>query len=246
MKSAFIVHRSSLDATRGFPPPMTNAYSQTAPPCPAPHVCYAYLIRHGATAASAAEPVVMQGRHTDAPLSADGLAQAAETSQFLAGRRLDANYTSPMLRARQTAETIGQPHGLSPQPVEALIEADLGTWEGLSWDEIKSRDPEGYAQFIARPDLLGYGGGENIAQLRDRSLPAINELMRKHLGQVIAIVTHRIVIRACVAELLGLPLSEARRISPSTCGLTLLRAGRDNLELVSYNVLFHLSEWATK
>jgi broad specificity phosphatase PhoE len=188
----------------------------------------------------------MQGRHTDAPLSADGHAQAAETARFLASLRLDSIYTSPLLRAQETATAIGQPHELAPQPVEALIEADLGTWEGLSWEEIRARDPNAYAQFIARPDLHGYGGGENIREVRDRSLPAIEGLMRENPGQVIAIVTHRIVIRACVAELLGLPLSEARRVSPSTCGLSVLRLEEGSLTLASFNSLFHLSEWATK
>ena len=55
-----------------------------APPSPAPNVCYAFLVRHGATPASAARPVVMQGRKTDAPLSPTGQRQAEETAGFLA------------------------------------------------------------------------------------------------------------------------------------------------------------------
>ena len=47
--------------------------------------------------------------------------------------------------------------------------------------------------------------------------------MPRHLGGVVAIVSHRIVIRACVAYLIGMPLAEARRLSPSTCGITVLR-----------------------
>jgi len=200
-------------------------------------------VRHGATPASAALPVVMQGRHTDASLSPAGHRQAEETARFLSARRLDAVYSSPMTRAMQTAAAIAAPHALGPTAVEALIEADLGSWEGLSWEEIQRRDPDAYRQFIDRPDLHGYGGGESITAVRDRAAPALVDVMRRHTGGAIAIVTHRIVIRACVAHLFGIPLAEARRLSPSTCGLTLLRYRREEMEVTTFNSLFHLSEW---
>ncbi|MBI2825707.1 MAG: histidine phosphatase family protein [Planctomycetia bacterium] len=213
------------------------------PPSPAADVCYAYLVRHGATDASSAKPVRMQGRGTDDSLSESGRRQAHETGQFLAESRLDAVYSSPMRRALETANAIGEPHGLAVTAVEELIEADLGRWEGLTWPEIEARDHEAYRQFIARPDLHGYGGGESITQMRDRARPAIERLMRGHLGHSIAICTHRIVIRACVADLLGMPLAESRRLSPSNCGLSLLRLRKDTVEVMTFNALFHLSAW---
>jgi broad specificity phosphatase PhoE len=216
---------------------------ESLPPSPAPDTCYAYLIRHGATPASAAHPVIMQGRKVDTALSQVGQRQAAETGQFLAARQLDAVYASPMVRAQQTAAAIGELHNLAPQVIAPLIEADLGSWEGLSWDDIKHREPEVYDRFIARPDVYGYGGGESITDVRDRALPALADVMSKHLGGAIAIVTHRIVIRACVAHLVGMPLAEARRLSPSTCGISLLRYRRQEIEVTTFNALFHLSAW---
>ncbi|HEY1600794.1 MAG TPA: histidine phosphatase family protein, partial [Pirellulales bacterium] len=210
---------------------------------PAPDTCYAYLVRHGATAASAAHPVVMQGLSMDSPLSEVGQRQANETGTFLAGRRIDAVYASPMVRAQQTAAAIAGPHHLTPTTIDELIEADLGSWEGLSWDDIKRDDAEAYRQFIERPDLFGYGGGESISNVRDRAVPALKDIMRKNLGQVIAVVTHRIVIRACVAHLVGMPLAEARRLSPSTCGLSLIRYHQGEIEVTTFNALFHLSAW---
>src|SRR6185369_16933392 len=83
-------------------------------PSPAPDVCIAVLIRHGATDASAAHPQILQGSATDSPLSAIGERQAEQTGQFLATRRIDALYCSPMLRARQTAGPIAESHNLDP------------------------------------------------------------------------------------------------------------------------------------
>jgi broad specificity phosphatase PhoE len=222
---------------------MTTPAAKSLPPSPAPDTCYAYLIRHGATPASAAHPVIMQGRHMDSPLSEVGHRQAEEAGQFLSQWRMDKVYASPMVRAQQTATAVGRPHGLSPEPVEALIEADLGRWEGLNWDEIKQREPEEYERFVARPDVHGYGGGESISAVRERAIPALEDVMQRHLGGVVAIVSHRIVIRACVAYLIGMPLAEARRLSPSTCGISLLRYRRGEMEVVTFNSQFHLSGW---
>jgi broad specificity phosphatase PhoE len=222
---------------------MTDAVPARLPPSPAPDTCYAYLVRHGATPASAAHPVIMQGRKVDAALSAVGQRQAEETARFLAARQLDAVYASPMVRAQQTATAIGNPHNLKVIPDDAIIEADLGTWEGLSWDDIRQRDLEAYQRFIAQPDVYGYGGGESITDVRDRALPAIESILEQHLGGIVAIVTHRIVIRACIAHLVGMPLAEARRLSPSTCGLSLLRNRREQLEVATFNAAFHLSQW---
>ncbi len=209
----------------------------------APDTCIAFLVRHGATAASAARPVLMAGRRTDSPLSEEGQRQAEEAARFLADRPIDVLYASPMLRAQQTAAAIGRPHKLEPVTIDALIEADLGTWEGLSWDDIQARDAEAYEKFTARPDIYGYGGGESITAVRDRALPALEDVMRHNLGRTIAIVTHRIVIRATAAHLLEVPLAQSRRLSPATCGISVLRYRKDELEMATFNGVFHLSKW---
>ena len=130
------------------------------PPCPAPDTCWLYLVRHGATDNNRARPSRLQGRRTDPGLSAEGLEQARQTGRFLADCRFDALYCSPLLRARQTAEAIAQPHGLSIRVVDELTEVDVGQWEGRAWDEVERTDPEAYRAFMADPATHGYLGGE--------------------------------------------------------------------------------------
>jgi len=90
---------------------------------------YLYLIRHGATEANLARPPRLQGRRHDPPLARLGVRQAEATRDFLAIRPLDHCYCSPLLRAVQTAAIVAAPHGLSPRPLEALTECDVGRWE---------------------------------------------------------------------------------------------------------------------
>src|SRR5438132_11823825 len=120
-----------------------------------------YLLRHAATEANLARPARLQGRRHNPGLARLGVRQAELTRDFLAVRRIDCCYCSPMLRAVQTASIIAAPHGLSPQPLEALNECDIGKWEGLDWQEIRCRDAEGYQNFMANPARHGYPGGES-------------------------------------------------------------------------------------
>ena len=77
-----------------------------------------YLLRHGATEANLARPPVLQGRRLNHPLAKLGARQAVATRDFLAIRPIDHCYSSPLVRAMQTASIVAAPHGLSPQPLE--------------------------------------------------------------------------------------------------------------------------------
>src|SRR5713226_3857361 len=122
-----------------------------------------YLIRHAATEANLARPAHLQGRRHDPPLARVGIRQAEATRDFLAIRPIEHCYSSPLLRAVQTAAIVAAPHGLSPIPLEALTECDVGTWEGLDWQTIRGRDGDGYRRFTDNPAVHGYPGGESFA-----------------------------------------------------------------------------------
>jgi broad specificity phosphatase PhoE len=199
-----------------------------------------YLLRHGATANNLADPPLLQGRGVDLELSDAGRQQAACAAELLAKQRLAAVYSSPLIRARQTAEIIAKPHGLAVQLVSAIEEVDVGRWEGRSWKEISRTEPEPYRQFIADSANHGYLGGENMNQVLDRCVPALNDLMRQHLGAEIAVSSHNVVNRVYVASLLGVPIFRAREIDQGNGGVNVIRLRRGEVKLLSLNSTFHL------
>jgi len=210
------------------------------PPCPAPDTCWLYLVRHGATANNRAKPSRLQGRRTDPPLSEEGLAQARQTGLFLADSPLDAVFSSPLLRARQTAEAIAERHGLAVEVVDDLIEVDVGEWEGRDWDDIQRADPEAYRGFMTDATINPYLGGENLKTVLARAKPAFERLMEANVGRLIVAVAHNVVNRAYLTELIGIPLARYRSIPQDNCGLTLLRYRRGRVKAVTINGLFHL------
>jgi len=210
------------------------------PPCPAPDTCWLYLVRHGATANNRARPPRLQGRRTDPALSKEGRRQAEQTAALLAAEPIHAVYSSPLLRARQTAQALAGPHGLSVEVVEDLIEVDVGQWEGRPWDEIERDNPEAYRLFMTDASVHPYLGGETIGVVLDRSAPAIERLMADNLGRTIVVVAHNVVNRAYLSGLLRMPLSAYRSIPQDNCGINLVRLRNGETKPVTINAVGHL------
>jgi broad specificity phosphatase PhoE len=199
-----------------------------------------YLIRHGATEANLACPPRLQGRHHDSPLARLGIRQAEATRDFLAIRPVDSCYCSPLLRAMQTAAIVAAPHGLSPQPVEALIECDVGRWEGLDWQTIRSLDADGYHRFMSSPAQHGYPGGESFGDVYQRIAVAMEQLLAQHAGEAILVVGHHVVNRTYLAGLLGLTPDQARQVKLDNCGISVVVHESDGTRVSTLNAAFHL------
>jgi broad specificity phosphatase PhoE len=195
-----------------------------------------YLLRHGATRLNLEKPYRLQGSEVDEPLAPIGFDQAAAARDLLRPVPLRAIYSSPMARAMQTAQVVAEPHALTVMPVAVLREGSVGRWENRTWEEIQVTEPEAYQQFVNDPGKVGYAGGENFEQVLQRVKPVFLELLQKHQGQSIAIVGHQIVNRTIVADLMGLPMKEARRVKFTNGGVTVISVENDQPILLSLNI----------
>lgn len=201
-----------------------------------------YLIRHGATEANRARPYRIQGRGTDLALDAVGRAQAERASGALVagGVRLSAVYSSPLRRAVETARWVAEPHGLGAQAVEGLTEADVGRWEGLTWDDVREREPDLYDRFHADPGRVPYPEGESFADVAERVTPVMGRLALEHRGESIAVVAHNVVNRAYLAGLLGVPIERARAIRQSNGGINVVEYEDSRAQVFTVNAALHL------
>lgn len=199
-----------------------------------------YLLRHGATEANLARPPRLQGRRHNPPLTRIGVRQAEATRDFLAIRPIDVCYCSPLLRALQTAAIVAAPHGLSPQPLEALTECDVGRWEGLDWQTIRYLDAETHQRFMENPARNGYPGGESFADVYQRVAIVLEDLLQQHAGRSILVVSHHVVNRTYLAGLLGLPVEQARQVTLDNCGISVVTRERDQTTVSTLNAAFHL------
>jgi broad specificity phosphatase PhoE len=197
-------------------------------------------LRHGATEANLAQPPYLQGRKLDSPLTKLGVRQAEATRDFLAIRPIDHCYSSPLRRALQTASIVAAPHALVPQPLDALVECDVGRWEGLDWQTIRNNDAEAYQRYMSDPGRFGYPGGESFADVYKRVSQAMEELLSVHTGQSILVVAHHVVNRTYLAGLLGLAMDQARHVTLDNCGISVVIREDDDTIVGTLNAAFHL------
>ena len=148
-----------------------------------------YLVRHGETDWNLAHRI--QGS-TDIDLNDTGRAQAATTGRLLARRDWDAIVSSPLSRARETAQIIAAEVGLGePVLLPAIVERRYGAAEGLDYNEID-------ALFPGDTEVPGRESREEVA---DRVLPAIVALAEQYPGQSVIVVGHGGVIRAVLTAI---------------------------------------------
>jgi broad specificity phosphatase PhoE len=218
---------------------MNTTNLRAAPP---PDVTRLFLVRHGSTAANEQLPFVLQGCEIDGPLTETGLRQAAALARGLQDFEIHAIYSSPLLRARQTAGAIAEGRSLDVIPVHELRECSVGQWEGMAWEVIKSRQAAEYERFFADPVSTPHPGGESYGDVYRRAVPAIESILDRHRGQNVVIVAHNMLNRVYLAEHAGIDLKHARKLRQANCCINLLHYRDGKTELVSLNSVLHLDE----
>jgi len=204
-------------------------------------VTWLYLVRHGATEANERVPNILQGNAIDLPLSREGERQARAVATFLSRFPIRHVFSSAMLRARQTAESIARELAVTAAVVADVHECDVGVWEGLDWQTIHERYPDAHRQFVENPAENPYQGGESYGDVLRRSKPAIERLLDAHPGENIALVAHNVVNRTYLASLAGVDLRLAPRIAQANGCVNLIRRRAGQTELITLNALFHLA-----
>lgn len=164
------------------------------------------LVRHGETDFNRTGRY--QGSGSDPPLNDAGRVQSAAVAEALAGQSFDALYTSPQLRARQSAAIIGRRLGLKPMVEPALAELDHGAWEGKTKVEIVAGWADAYAAAEADPAGVRRPDGDSYGDLAARLWPALDRLATVHRGSRILLVTHGGPVRLVLSRALGRPLTE--------------------------------------
>ncbi len=164
------------------------------------------LVRHGETDWNRSRR--FQG-HADIPLNAAGHAQVRDLAEQLVGETFSAAYTSPLRRARESAEILAARLGVEVRPCDALKEVDVGSWSGFTVPEVEIRFPEGYARWVDWR-CAGWEDGETYDELGRRVVRGLLEIARRHAGAQVLAVTHGGPIRAAAAATLRLQLHEVR------------------------------------
>jgi probable phosphoglycerate mutase len=179
------------------------------------------FVRHGQTPSTGER---LPGRAPGLHLSESGRDQAAAAAARIGElKQVDAIYTSPLERARETAAPIGTTRGLKPTVDRGLLECDFGEWTGGELKKL-AKQPE-WRTVQSYPSGFRFPGGESFVEMQDRMVGAVDRLTARHRGGVIVCVSHADPIKAAVAHALGTHLDLFQRIVISTCSVTAVAYG---------------------
>ena len=175
---------------------------------------------------------------TDIPLSARGRDQAERLARWASSARLSAIWVSPLLRAQQTAEPSERATKLKACVDPRLRELDFGQGEGLTRAELERSFPEAFAAYEADPAEHPLPGGENPEHAAERAIACFREIVRAHPDGRVLVVTHNTLLRLALCAMIGVPLSQYRRLFPSIINGALIeiRIDGNQISLLRFNV----------
>ncbi|MGH9188909.1 MAG: MSMEG_4193 family putative phosphomutase [Acidimicrobiales bacterium] len=179
------------------------------------------LVRHGETPTTGK---CLPGRAPGLHLSETGKAQALAVAERLAALpRIDALYTSPLERTRETSRPTADARRMKVAVERGLIEADVGDWTGRELKEVRKHpDWKIVHQF---PSGFRFPGGESFVEMQSRALAAVERLRAAHPGQTVVAFSHADIIKAVVAHAVGTHLDLFQRLVISPCSVTAIAYG---------------------
>ncbi|HQR70328.1 MAG TPA: histidine phosphatase family protein [Burkholderiaceae bacterium] len=192
------------------------------------------VIRHGETAWNAEHRI--QG-HLDIPLSPAGMRQAACLAERLGGAAIDAVYSSELARAWLTAAPLAERLGLEIVSDTRLRERSFGLFEGLTLDEIATQHPEAFRRWRERDPAWTVEGGESGLDLIDRVLEALHDIVARHPGGTVAVVTHGGVLDVVYRAARTLPWDAPRQHQ-------MLNASINRLSAAAPPLTINIIDWA--
>ena len=188
------------------------------------------LVRHGLSSFNAKG--LIQGRTDDSLLTEEGYKQALKAGKALSKINFDRIYSSPLVRAAETAKTIKKSFNEEQDIIfdKNLLEVDLSEWSGLKIDEIKKKFPEIYPIWKNDPENLilkksDYKTYKPIQELFDQATNFIEDILKIYLGKKdinILVVGHNAILRCLILLLIGKPKQGFRKIRLDNASFSIL------------------------
>ena len=165
------------------------------------------------------------GRLPTVTLSGEGELQAQDLAARLAHLQLDAIFSSPQPRARQTARPLAAAKGLSVTILDEFDEIGFGEWEGLTFAELEERHAQGWHEWIHRRSSARVPGGESFPAVRDRAMAGLRRVCADHPQGSVVVVSHGDVIKAVAATQLAMSLDHLETFDIACTSVTILDVG---------------------
>ncbi len=197
-----------------------------------------HLVRHGRSIWNAAGRI--QGQ-IDIELDEIGLQQAQRIADRLEHEPIVAIYSSPLLRAKVTAEAIAARFNLPVTPDARLMEYNFGVISGMTWDEVSENHPELANRWLEDPWAVPVAGSEGRVNFAARVMSAMQDICGQHPNEHVAIVAHGGTFGVYLTAMLGLDLNRRHPFHFGNTSLSLVEVREGVFHIHGLNNMCHLS-----
>ena len=189
-----------------------------------------YLVRHALCDGVGS---ILRGRAPGVPLNEEGREQAVWLADRLREERVHASYSSPLDRARETAEAIAAPHQLPVCIEPGLNEIDFGEWTGRTISELQEHPR--WRAFNERRSATRVPGGELMLEVQQRMVAAVDSLRERHPWGTVVAVSHGDVINAALAHYLRISLDHILCFEIDPASISTLDVERSGTRVLRLN-----------
>jgi len=180
---------------------------------------------------------ILTGRTPNIPLTEKGIEQAEKTAKFVEQMNISAIYSSPIERAKHTAEIVAKHNSLDVITDDRLIELDMGKFTGVPYDEIFTSHGNVFMKFYNGELEIAHNGVETFTEVKKRVLSIVDHVIEKHPDQNVVLVTHMDPIKAMLATVVDLSPTNLFELIIANASLNIFREYNGKFSISGINVM---------
>ena len=180
---------------------------------------------------------ILAGRTENIPLTDIGIKQSEHTAKLLEHMNISKIYSSPIQRAKHTAEIAGKHNSLDVTIDDRLIELDMGKFTGMPYDEILNNHGNVFIKFYNGELEIAHNGVETFSEVKKRVLGIVDHVIDKHPDENVLLVTHMDPIKAMLSTIVDLSPTNLYELIIENASLNLFREKNRKISLSGLNVM---------
>lgn len=180
---------------------------------------------------------ILTGRTSGVPLTAIGIDQAEKAAKFLAQMNITAIYSSPIERAKHTADIVGKHNSLDVTIDDRLTELDMGKFTGLPYDEIFTSHGNVFMKFYSGELEIAHNGVETFSEVKKRILSIVDHVLENHPDQNVVLVTHMDPIKAMLSTIIDLTPTNLFELIIANASLNIFSEYKHKFSISGLNVM---------
>ena len=180
---------------------------------------------------------ILAGRTPGVPLTEKGIDQAEKAAKFLEDMNISAIYSSPIERAKDTANIVGKHNSIDVKIDDRLIELDMGKFTGVPYDQIFSSHGNVFMKFYKGELEIAHNGVETFADVKKRVLGMVDHVIENHPDENVVLVTHMDPIKAMLSTVVSLSPENLFELIIANASLNIFREYNRKFSISGINVM---------